>query len=79
MTIVSPERTLYSGEVEVVRLPGALGAFAVLPGHAPLVSVLTPGLVTYRCANGEASVEIGGGFVEVSDNRVTVCVEEKEG
>ena len=75
LNIVSPERQLFSGEVELVELPGAMGRFEVLHNHAPLVSSLTAGNVTYRSGSTTDSLSISGGFVEVRDNVVTVCAE----
>ena len=74
VTIVSPEKTLYQGEAHGVKLPGELGRFEVLEGHAPLISTLVQG--TVECV-GEKSfdVEVSGGFVEVARNEVTICVE----
>lgn len=80
ITIVSPERTLFSGETEKVFVPGAAGRFEILTGHAPIVSILDAGLV--RCEGGAETfeVEINSGFLEVAHNEVSVCVEcsEKE-
>ncbi len=74
VTIVSPEKTLFEGEVEGVKLPGAKGRFEVLKDHAPLISTLTQG--TIEClGNTPYKVTISGGFVEVARNVVSVCVE----
>ncbi|WP_300283955.1 ATP synthase F1 subunit epsilon [uncultured Alistipes sp.] len=74
LEILSPEKTLFSGEVQRVTLPGAAGEFTVLPHHAPVISSLTAGRVRYLPAGGaEASVDISGGFVEVNGDRVSVC------
>ncbi len=74
VTVVSPEKTLYTGEAEGVKLPGELGRFEVLENHAPLISTLVEGRV--QCRGGEDfSVDIKGGFVEVARNEVSVCVE----
>ena len=70
LLIVSPEKTLFEGLVKYVRLPGSAGQFAVFYNHAPLISSLDAGEVVYR------SVNISGGFVEVNDNTVSVCVTE---
>ena len=62
VTIVSPEKTLFEGEVEGVKLPGAKGRFEVLKDHAPLISTLTQG--TIEClGNTPYKVTISGGFV----------------
>ena len=53
LEILSPERTLYSGEVERVTLPGALGEFTVLRRHAPIISALVKGEVKYLLKDGK--------------------------
>lgn len=74
VTIVSPEKTLFESEVVSVKLPGQLGGFEVLPGHAPIISTLVAGQVI--CEGSQPySVEITGGFVEVARDVVSVCVE----
>ena len=73
LNIVSPEKELFDGEVSSVKLPGALGAFTILPEHAPIVSSLTKGTVTY-VAEKEYELEINGGFIEMSSGVVSVCV-----
>ena len=76
LVIVSPERTLFSGEIEKVELPGTKGRFEVLVNHAPLVSTLTAGRIVYSDNQGKEQVlEILGGFVEINANIVSVCVE----
>lgn len=75
VTIVSPEKTLYEGNAEGVELPGKKGRFEVLRNHAPIVSILSSGVVRVKGAEG-TEVAVRGGFVEVSANEVSVCVEE---
>lgn len=75
LKIISPEREVLSTEVEMVELPGEAGRFAVLRSHAPLISSLVQGLVSYRKDGQMASVAVGGGFVEVKEDVVTVCIE----
>lgn len=74
LKIISAEDILFEGEASVVHLPGALGAFTVLPGHASLISTLTPGSVRYMAADGEHSVAIDGGIADVDSNIVSVCI-----
>ena len=74
VTIVSPEKTLFQGEADGVKLPGAQGKFEVLNGHAPLISTLAAG--TVECLGTEPfQVTVSGGFVEVANNAISVCVE----
>mgnify|MGYP001397362746 CR=1 FL=1 len=74
LRIVSPEKVIYKGEVQMVKLPGTVGQFTILDHHAPLVSTLTVGKLIYRGTNGEKSIDIKGGVVEVRDNNVVVCI-----
>ena len=72
LLIVSPEKTLFEGQVKYVRLPGS----AVFHNHAPLISSLDAGEVVYRSGKDKICLNISGGFVEVNDNTVSVCVTE---
>lgn len=74
MKIVAPDKTLFEGDVRVVKLPGTLGQFTVLEHHAPLVSTLTEGEIIYKIGEDEQNVDVRGGVAEVRDNQVTVCV-----
>lgn len=74
LEIISSERTLFCGEVELVTLPGSKGAFTVLNNHASIVSTLQKGTIEYVTGNERHSVETNGGFVDVDNNRVAVCI-----
>ncbi len=74
VTIVSPERTLFEAEVEAVFVPGEKGRFEILKNHAPLLSSLEAGRIV--CTGGTPfELNISTGFVEVKENKVTLCVE----
>lgn len=76
LNIVSPEKEIYNGEVESVTLPGTMGAFTILPQHAPIVSSLGSGKVIYVTRGGEEhSFDIQGGFIELSEGVVSACVD----
>lgn len=75
LKIVSPERVEYIGHVESVRVPGTIGEFEILINHAPIISSLEQGTVTYVDSDGQHTLEVQGGFVEVQKNSVSVCVE----
>ncbi|MDO4164780.1 MAG: ATP synthase F1 subunit epsilon [Bacteroides sp.] len=76
LTIVSPEEELFSGAVESVTLPGMVGSFTILPQHAPIVSSLKAGQLSYVTKDGEEHVQdIHGGFIEMSNNDASVCVD----
>ena len=75
LRIVSPERIVFVGDVDSVTMPGTTGEFQVLPNHAPLISSLEAGNVVYDCAEGRKELTITGGFAEVQNNNVSLCVE----
>lgn len=75
LKIISAEDILFEGEATAVHLPGASGAFTVLPGHASLISTLTPGLVRYTTPDGhEHTSDIGGGVADIDRDVVSVCI-----
>ena len=74
LIIVSPEKQLYQGDAQSVKVPGSLGEFEILDNHAPIISSLDAGQVVY--VKGEThECAITGGFVEVQKNVVSLCVE----
>ena len=75
LKIISPEKILFSGEVESVLVPGTVGEFQILKDHAPIISTLEKGRVVYTTANGKRQLNIQGGFVEVKRNEISLCVE----
>ena len=76
--LVSPEKLLFSGDVEQVDVPGAEGDFGVLAGHAPFVSTVRPGILTIHSASGEQKIVVLGGFAEVSADGLTVLADVAE-
>lgn len=75
LTILTPERTLLEKNVSKVELPGAKGRFMVLKNHIPLISSLVEGNVSYVSEGKEDSLKVRTGFVEINENKVTVCAE----
>jgi F-type H+-transporting ATPase subunit epsilon len=73
--LVSPERLLFSGEVDQVDVPGAEGDFGVLAGHAPLVAMLKPGILTVFAGGAREQIVVFGGFAEVSPTGMTVLAD----
>ena len=73
--LVSPERLIFSGEVEQVDVPGAEGDFGVLAEHAPIVTTLRPGILTIYTGGGEQKIVVLGGFAEFSENSLTVLAD----
>ena len=76
--LVSPEKLVFSGEVEQVDVPGAEGDFGVLAGHAPMVTTLRPGILTVSGAGDDQKIVVLGGFAEVSAEGLTVLADVAE-
>lgn len=74
--LVSPERLLFTGEVESVVVPGTEGELTVLKDHAPLMTTLKPGIVTVNEAAGKSSrLFVRGGFADVAPTGLTILAE----
>ncbi|MCQ2057172.1 MAG: F0F1 ATP synthase subunit epsilon [Bacteroidaceae bacterium] len=73
--IITPSQLLFEGQAESVTLPGSVGSFTVLNGHAPIISSLCKGKVVCKNAEGIQEFEANGGFAEVKDNVVSICIE----
>ena len=76
--LVSPEKLVFSGEVEQVDVPGTEGDFGVLAGHAPMVATVRPGILKVKTAGGEQKIVVLGGFAEVSGEGLTVLADVAE-
>jgi F-type H+-transporting ATPase subunit epsilon len=75
--LVSPERLIFSGEVESVVVPGTEGAFTVLKNHADSMAVLKPGLVEIHETSSKTNrVFVRGGFADVSPSGLTILAEQ---
>ncbi len=75
LRIIAPDRLVFEGDVESVTLPGTVGSFTVLDNHAPIISSLETGKISYKDANGKADITVKSGFAEVQNNVLSVCVE----
>jgi F-type H+-transporting ATPase subunit epsilon len=76
--LVSPERSLRSGEVHMVVVPGSEGDFGVLAGHAPFMSTIRPGAIQVYADAADAvptRIFIDGGFAEVNETGLTILAE----
>ncbi|MHC1706659.1 MAG: ATP synthase F1 subunit epsilon [Bacteroidales bacterium] len=74
--IITPDTTLYSGEVNLVQLPGKDGSFEILKQHAPLIAVLKEGKIRVLDTNKQEHLfAVKGGVVEVNANRILVLSE----
>ena len=73
--LVSPEKLLFSGEVNQVDVPGGEGEFGVLAGHAPLVTTVRPGILVIHGEGGARRIVVNGGFAEVGPTGLTVLAD----
>jgi len=78
LEIATPERLLVREEITEVQLPGKNGYLGILPGHAPLLSELGTGLLTYKVGGRKRSLSLQGGFVEVLPGNVRVLANVAE-
>jgi len=78
LTMVTPERKVVDRQVDEVILPGIEGYFGVLPGHAPLLTALKVGAITYRQGSETHHVMVAWGFVEVLPDKVSVLADIAE-
>ncbi|MCL5005287.1 MAG: F0F1 ATP synthase subunit epsilon [Acidobacteria bacterium] len=78
LRIVTPEREVVEGEISEVSIPGKGGYLGVLPGHAPLLTELQPGDLTYRQDGLDFHVAIHCGFAEVLPDRVIILADAAE-
>ena len=76
--VVTAERELYYGEADEVNAPGSEGQLGILPRHAPLLTTLKAGLLTFKLGGAEEPLFVSGGFLEVFDNAVTVLADTAE-
>jgi F-type H+-transporting ATPase subunit epsilon len=75
--LVSPEKLLVSRPVEMVVVPGSEGDFGALPGHAPLISEIRPGVIAvFEGGQVQERIFVAGGFAEVTNERCTVLAEQ---
>ncbi|QYZ68596.1 F0F1 ATP synthase subunit epsilon [Neotabrizicola shimadae] len=73
--LVSPERKLASVQAREVRIPGADGDLTAMPGHAPLITTLRPGILTVVSSEGTQEFAVTSGFAQIDANGVTVLAE----
>ncbi|MCC5982379.1 MAG: F0F1 ATP synthase subunit epsilon [Oceanicaulis sp.] len=74
--LVSPEARVFSGEVDMVVVPGSEGDFGVLPGHAPFMSTIRTGTIDVHAENVVTRIFVYGGFAEVTPQGLTILAEE---
>jgi len=75
LEILTPEKKIFEGEVTIATFPGADGSFQVMDNHAPLISLLSAGVVEYKTNSGNDRLAISGGVVEVLKNKVVLLAD----
>lgn len=78
LELATPARMLVTAEADEVVVPGSEGSFGVLPGHAPFLTTLGIGELTYRAGREERHVSIAGGFAEVRNDKVIILADVAE-
>jgi F-type H+-transporting ATPase subunit epsilon len=78
LDIVTIERQAFSGDVDIVIAPGVQGEMGILPRHAPLITALNGGELRFTQGGEEQVFAIGGGYLEVLDDQVTVLADSAE-
>ncbi len=75
LEIITPDETIFTGEVNLVQVPGTKGLFEVLDYHAPLISTLEEGKIKIHEGGSKTFYEISGGVIEVKNNKVIILAE----
>lgn len=78
LEIVTPERLVVNDTAEYIEIPGRSGYLGVLPGHAPLITELAVGEISYRNGSQTKRLAVAWGFAEVLQNKVTILAETAE-
>lgn len=76
LTIITPDKLAYEGDITAVTVPGTAGSFQILKDHAAIVSTLDDGKVIIKAiGDGEQTINIKGGVVEAKDNNIVILAE----
>jgi F-type H+-transporting ATPase subunit epsilon len=78
LEIVTPEKRVLDTDVDSVSVPTASGEVGILPSHAPLVSAIKPGILSYTVKGATDKLAVSGGFLEVNANKVAVLADTAE-
>lgn len=78
LEIVTPSRLLVKDAAEEAQIPGASGYLGILPGHAPLITELAVGVITYKASGASHTLSVAWGFAEVLPDKVTILAEAAE-
>ena len=72
--VLTPDKTLYTGEAEVITLPGVSGSFQIMTNHAAMIANLKAGQMVVKNGSNVETFDVAGGLVEVINNKVVVLV-----
>ncbi len=72
--VLTPDKTLYTGEAEVITLPGVSGSFQIMTNHAAMIANLKAGQMVVKNGSNVETFDVAGGLVEVIKNKVVVLV-----
>jgi len=76
LEIIAPDKNLYSGEVDLIQVPGSKGSFEILRNHAPIISTLDKGQIRIVDQKGTTRFfEVDGGVIEAKNNKIIVLAE----
>ena len=78
LEIVTPSRLLVKDVAEEAQIPGLSGYLGILPGHAPLITELAVGVITYKASGATHALSVAWGFAEVLPDKVTILAETAE-
>jgi F-type H+-transporting ATPase subunit epsilon len=78
LEIVTPSRLLVKDAAEEAQIPGLGGYLGILPGHAPLITELAVGVITYKASDATHTLSVAWGFMEVLPDKVTILAETAE-
>lgn len=78
LQIITAEREVFSGPVDILVAPGIEGQLGILPNHAPLMTILQPGELMVRAGGEESYLALSGGYMEVLSNRVIILADAAE-
>jgi F-type H+-transporting ATPase subunit epsilon len=75
LEIITPDKTVFKGDVDSATFPGAKGSFQVLKNHAAIISTLVQGTVKYKIKENAQEITVTGGVVEVLNNHIILLAE----
>lgn len=78
LQVVTPERSVLTETIDALVIPAPKGYLGILPNHAPIITGLEPGMIKYHKSGTKKYLSVGGGFMEVSNNKITILADVAE-